>query len=98
MLNQKPPLLSSHEPGELHIHIAAECFSQTSIESVENLAADFGQNLDIQPMPNFSELLGKEIDRTMASMGCSSLDELDRNHVVLPGDRYAAAPFDPRNR
>ncbi|MFC3425178.1 alpha-hydroxy acid oxidase [Rhizorhabdus histidinilytica] len=43
------------------------------------------------------ELLGKEIDRTLASMGCSSLDELDRNHVVLPGERYAVAPFDPRD-
>lgn len=35
------------------------------------------------------ELLRDEIDRTMASMGCASLDQLNRDHVVLPGDRYS---------
>jgi isopentenyl diphosphate isomerase/L-lactate dehydrogenase-like FMN-dependent dehydrogenase len=34
------------------------------------------------------ELLQGEIDRTMASLGCSALSELTRNHIVLPGDRY----------
>lgn len=35
------------------------------------------------------ELLRGEMDRTLASLGCSELSELTRDHVVLPGERYA---------
>jgi len=35
------------------------------------------------------ELLRAEMDRTLASLGCSAVGELTRDHVVLPGDRYA---------
>lgn len=34
------------------------------------------------------ELLHSEIDRTMASLGCSEFSELTRDHIALPGDRY----------
>jgi L-lactate dehydrogenase (cytochrome)/(S)-mandelate dehydrogenase len=35
------------------------------------------------------ELLRGEMDRTLASLGCSELSELTRDHVVLPAERYA---------
>lgn len=34
-------------------------------------------------------LLRGEIDRTLASLGCSAIGQLTRDHIVLPGERFA---------
>jgi (S)-mandelate dehydrogenase len=37
-------------------------------------------------------ILDADIRRTMATMGCSRISELSRDHVVLPGDVPSSAP------
>jgi isopentenyl diphosphate isomerase/L-lactate dehydrogenase-like FMN-dependent dehydrogenase len=37
-------------------------------------------------------ILQEEIERTMAVLGCTSLAELTRDHVIMPGEELAPAP------
>lgn len=55
-------LLEAHAESEITVHIIGENLSSTTINSIEALVDRFGKVVDFVAMPDFTMLLGRDVD------------------------------------